>query len=363
MYLDISGLVRVQCRDLPADIEAALHNTFPQFVKKGEVDRPHMLVEAVASWDERELEIANQKNIQPCWLTLDSSGEAAVIYGFRGRLDMVLRTGDPLRIQIKPRAKAANKFMDVFYLALTIALARKRPLLFKGALVVRDGRPLVLTGMSGAGKTTLLLHLLHEGWDYLSDNTFLYSEGEAQLFRRKVVYNYFHAQQFQELFTNYEDHAVELRKAGRKIRMRELALRHLPAFAHQIGKLKQWTDPYLVRDPKQLFPNCKVLTHATPKLFLLLKPGTKIVFRELEREEVLARFKVMHELSWEALHQLDMTAELSTGKPLFDFNETLAANLGEAFTYEVSVPAARDFEPVYAELRRELDRLLEKVYG
>ena len=52
---------------------------------------------------------------------------------------------------------------------LQMALGHRRQLLLHAAVVERDGRAVIMSGISGAGKSTLALLLAQQGWRFLSD--------------------------------------------------------------------------------------------------------------------------------------------------------------------------------------------------
>lgn len=52
---------------------------------------------------------------------------------------------------------------------LQMALGHRRHLLLHAAVVERDGRAVIMSGISGAGKSTLALLLAQHGWRFLSD--------------------------------------------------------------------------------------------------------------------------------------------------------------------------------------------------
>ncbi len=52
---------------------------------------------------------------------------------------------------------------------LQMALGHRRHLLLHAAVVERDGRAVIMSGISGAGKSTLALLLAQRGWRFLSD--------------------------------------------------------------------------------------------------------------------------------------------------------------------------------------------------
>lgn len=52
---------------------------------------------------------------------------------------------------------------------LQMALGHRRHLLLHAAVVERDGRAVIMSGISGAGKSTLALLLAQQGWRFLSD--------------------------------------------------------------------------------------------------------------------------------------------------------------------------------------------------
>lgn len=60
---------------------------------------------------------------------------------------------------------------------LQMALGHRRHLLLHAAVVERDGRAVIMSGISGAGKSTLALLLAQHGWRFLSDEFALIEPG------------------------------------------------------------------------------------------------------------------------------------------------------------------------------------------
>ncbi|HVR30873.1 MAG TPA: hypothetical protein VMS86_15220, partial [Thermoanaerobaculia bacterium] len=140
-----------------------------------------------------------RKNPDPSWAQVDR-GEPVAVYRHRQRAGVVVRLGEQLAVEYDDHPSIAKRVVDGILFALQTAVHRRGGLLFKGAVLLKDDGAVGLVGPSGAGKTSLLLHLLAEGWGYLSDDIFLLFDGEAFGLRRYVAFHNHHVLAMPEIF-------------------------------------------------------------------------------------------------------------------------------------------------------------------
>lgn len=364
LWLDFHGIIKVRGRGLSSAHAATLKKNFPQFLKQSPVEEGTYDIEIQPMDEEvfRYLDVNLHKKFARLQLDFDRDDEPLVTMSYRGALDMVIQSREKVVLQFRPRNGGFGKFILCVHLCIIIALYRKNAMLFKGAVVSRGDCPIVLSGMSGAGKTSIMLHLLNDGWDYLSDNTYLLSDGHAHLFRKRVVFNYYHLTAFPEVFSQAE-YLPEQKKARSRLRRQQFAVRRLPALLQREERFKRFLDPFLVRQPEELYPQCKILRRARPKVYLILRSGHTFRVRPIPREEAVRRLAVMHHLTWQAFHPLNYTVELSRGKPLYSLHEVVEANTHETFFHEVTLPGDGDLAAAYLKLKKHMDGILHEAYG
>ncbi|NJB67649.1 hypothetical protein GGQ74_001289 [Desulfobaculum xiamenense] len=309
LCLDFHGIVTVRAAGSTPDVRKALKRAYAPFLREPLQCAESIRIRPFVSQELPPSAFAIPK-AQDHFFAITHGSDALVVFPRYGRPDVVIRLSDPMEILHANRPGCASRVLDALYMTIQLALLPRGGTLFKGAATLRDGQCAVLTGVSGAGKTSLLLGLLRDGWDYLSDNTFILHDGVAHLFRSYAVYNIHHLTHMPWVFEHAAAQAVNVPLRRLRSLLHGLLLRCMPPAITRSHKVRRVTDPYLTAEPHQLFPDCKIHQRARPSLWVILSHADHYAFRPLDREEAIVRMEAIQALTHpdrEALtHQLGL---------------------------------------------------------
>lgn len=362
VFLNLNSL-KVEASGLGSELEAALKGTFHRFVHKPPLMEPDIIISPMTRQESEQITVGDAKNLTRYWLHDDPDNNPFIVSCYRGSLDMVVYPNTPIRLKFKERKRQTGKFIGCVYLCILLAMLRRQELLFQGALVSKDDMPVMLCGVSGAGKTTVLLHLLQQGWDYLSDNTCLLKQGKVYPFRSKIAFNYHHFENYPKVFAEAQINPDSFKKAERYNLMRDLSRKYLPGYLLEAPAIKKMTNPFLHMSPEELFPNIKVLDQAKCRLLILLSPGSQLTLEKVSLEDAVSRLVLLHRFAWPQYTELSDLFHFVTGQPLLDFKDALEINLVDTNFYQLTVPSRTSFESVFSYFIEQIPPLLDATYN
>lgn len=361
VYLNFHGLLRIRAIGLNDALHRALTQTFGLFQTSAFQTAADIEILPIDPNICHDMLTLDTKNLSRYWVHENQEGTHSIISSYRDQMDLIIQPGQPIRHFFRPERRSGGKLIGSLYLSILLALQQKQALLFKAAVLDKDGQSVAISGISGAGKTTFLLHLLQEGWDYLSDNTCLLHNQIAYAFREKIVYNYHHVETHEAIFAKVAATAKHRDKARRKNLLRDLARKHLPSWLLDSPRIKGFTDPYLSQKPQVLFPNATIYQELKPKLYLLLAPGQRMQTRRLSQDEAVFRYNQLHNISYPDFSNLSSLYDLVSGSPLLNFRESLRPNFENKPVFKMTLPSHISFEERFAWLKSELTQLLTQV--
>lgn len=358
VYFNFHDLLRIRAVGLNDALHAALVGTFKNFQVESFEAQADIEVLPIGEEISNDMLNLDTKNLSRYWVHEHEEGVFSIVSCYRGEMDLLIRPGQTIYHYFRPERRAGGKLVGSLYLSILLALQQKQATLFKAAVLDRGGQSVAISGVSGAGKTTFLLHLLQEGWDYLSDNTCLLHEQTAYAFREKIVYNYHHVEAHSEIFENVEATAEHLSKARRKNWLRDLSRKHLPTYLLESPRIKNFTDPYLSQKPQVLFPKATIYQKRTPSFYLLLVPGHHLQVKRISLNEAVSRYNQLHHVSYPEFSNLSGLYDLVAGQFLLDFEPALRQSFAGMAIYQVTLPGHIPFQERYVWFKLQLDRLL-----
>lgn len=265
-------------------------------------------------------------------------GGAAAVLPFRGRADVVLLPGDPMRIRYAPRPGVAGKLSALVQYALQCALLRREAAMFHGAALVREGQCLVLTGLQGARKTLVMLHLLREGWNFLADDRFLLQGGTAHLYSGSIPLRPHHLAALPWLETQGETMAAFAPKARRMRAVARWCERHIPSYL--VPRLEKYYNAPVSARPDELFPGCKSVD-AAPVSDVVMLVGDREGHRERTLQDALEDLAIILDVEFHDYLRMELEMRVRGVNIRPCTRPALETGLAGVRIHEVGVPADR----------------------
>lgn len=354
-----SSLV-LDCRGVDAVVEAEMRDALGGFSDTVTLAPDPTVITVALSRDlERfQASLRRRKNPDAYWVDEDR-GEPVLVFRHRDRASLVVRLGPAVVLEYEERPAIAKRVVDCLFTALQVALSRRGDLFFKGAVTLHEEACAAMVGTGGAGKTSLLLRLLHDGWNYLSDDTFLLIGGTACGLRRYIAYWDHHVRTMPEIFrpARLED---PLRLRSRRA-LRSLLARSLPVDALGVRKLRRLYDPVHRVQPEQLFPRIRVVASAVPSAWILLRPGNEARLSPLPTPVAVDRALAAELLFFPRLESIGHQLEVMGLGTDFDLRPAIEQALYGRETWELTLPRGEEAGRTYERVRGDLVSMLRSA--
>lgn len=362
--LTIHGLVRLRGEGLPRELADALSRDYAPFVENGSGGASGSMaeLELVPLPDSRlATEVFGQRKsyLQDRYVQ-EHDGRLYAVRLHRGRPDCVLCLDAPYGLFFTPRKACVDAVLDMLFTGLDVVLhTGAGALLCKGAVVVRGGRAVVLAGLSGAGKTSILLHLMRDGWDYLSDNTFILRRGRALCFRRHLVMHRYHMRRFGHLFDTPKPEPYRERLLRSVL---QPLIPSLPYLLQRSKKLNRMADPYLRLQPQDLRRDIQVVEEAPVGMWVCLSGGSGFDLKAISRVRMADRVQAILDLNHDDYHFFRKQCVLHWRQPLCNEEALVEQNLGDGPYYSASIPQGPSFEAHYTALHNKMVAVLDGAH-
>lgn len=323
LYLDLHGLVLVRVNSPEKRLANLIHTRLGRLLVH-EPDRdPALVIRAVDSLAGLEADtglplqmIPNGEDKRWC-AGLQKSGKPQV----------VACPGPPVELRYLPKNTSMGRLWWVFLIMLRRILMDTGAMLCHGAVLARNGHGLVIAGHRGQGKTSLTLRLLSEGWDYVTEDKFILSEGIAHAFEQQIRLRPYHA----EFFSEQSPLRIQLekmrRQRGRVLPLLQPVLKLMPG---------EFADHARSRLDRSISVRMEQLEGSG--LFLEQTPVREVVLLRYDpdppRETSAARgasaFSQLQGLAFSELHALDDLFDYYGGRDSEDLARLALANLRAA---------------------------------
>lgn len=360
LHLDFHRVIKVRADDVTNPLHCALNDAYGMFLldEVASEFRPDIVLTNRRATDLLDLAPKNIKNVRKFWVT-ERENEFCIVYDHKGKAELLIKFADPVELYYTPRSRAA-KVMDCLYVCLQLALYRKGGLVFHGAALCKREHCIVLTGLWGAGKTSMILNMLHDGWGYLSDNTFLLYDGKAHIFRKRIAFHHYHMEKYPWIFPQRLNDKRMIKYVWLRKNLRRLAISYLPHYVHQSHKLKRLYDPAMGMDPKDLFPKCNIVQFAIPTTVLVLRSGAGFGFASIDNGMLVRKVTALQEINYQDFQAIGRLKNLYGYGTSFDIGQRIEANLGDTSGYGATIPYDVDPQELRAELRNWLDQITQE---
>lgn len=283
LHLVIHNEAVVQAQGLPPVAAQALASLYPQFVTDASALVPDLTLHPLPG-DVPMPARAQQMQIYFGFVIGDWRGEPA-IQGFRkGRADLIIPLAPPMRIFFRPVDGIQRRLQWALSFCLWWFFSHKKLLLLHGAFLEKDGKRILLAGHRGSKKTLLTLAMLHQGWDFLTDDKALIRQQIALPFAPPVLTLHNHHLAVLPWLRQRLPKGMSVdRWAGLRAMARTLVLHHLPARLH--AAMDRIANPHVHLPVTTLFPECRILRESRPDKAIILMPGKRFSLEPLSREE------------------------------------------------------------------------------
>ncbi|XPV75087.1 MAG: hypothetical protein ACNI27_10630 [Desulfovibrio sp.] len=300
---NLHDLLRVRCIDLPKHLEVQLNADYGWFKASKDDFREEGTELVVYSLEDASLPPSLFRPIKGAagrWYADKVDGRVyAVLTRLGETCAVVALDGGPV-LYCSSRPEHVGGVLDALFAAVEYVLVSHGAMLCKGAVLVREEQAVVLTGLSGAGKTSAMLRMMGDGWDYLSDNTFILYEGQALAFRRHIVVHHYHLEHFSEYFSLRRERKLAL---WRRCLARVVSV--LPSAVQASKKVQNLCDPYVRLGLEEVNPERGFVPAAPIVRWVLLLAGAQYTCNVVE-DDVRA-IRAVHDMvhtDYVALRQL-----------------------------------------------------------
>lgn len=335
---DLLGCAALDSRDAPGAVERELEYRIGRFAvprdggREAEVDLAPMQPHGMPGLSPDHLQVGRGFSLTT------AGGDVAAVLTYRGRADVVLFPGEPLRIRYAPRPGVAGKLSALVQYVLQCVLLRHGATMFHGAALVRDGKCLVLTGLQGARKTLVMLHLLREGWDFLADDRFLLRVGTAHMYAGSFPLMPHHLAAVPWLEELGGPAAAFAPRARRMRALARLCERHVPSYL--VSRLaKYYNAPVPVR-PEELFPGCRSVGSAQVSDVVMLVGGRQ-GHRELPLADALDSLAIIQDVEFLDYRRMEMELQVRGVRLRPPTAPVLTTGLSGVRIHEIGVPSER----------------------
>lgn len=348
----IYNMLRIRGNNLPPHLTAALQADYRHLTQPVSDSGVELTIKPLAELELPASLFKKRKSSMERHYILEHEHKLYAVSLHRGNPDCIMSMQSPYNIYFTDRKGCANAVLDMLFVGVDIVLREtSEALLCKGAVVVRNGNATVLTGMSGAGKTSILLHLLHEGWDYLSDNTFILQEGNALCFRRHLVMHRYHIQKFSALYqTAKKENPVKslLRRSLTHL------LPHLPHIFQGSQKINRIADPYIRMAPEEFRSDINEIDKAPITNWIFLAPADKWSYSQLPREQFINKLQAALDLTHNTYHYYRRLSTMHHDYSLAQEHKILDHNIGDGPFHLATFSTTHNFKEQYLKLKDKI---------
>lgn len=358
MNLNLHGLVKVWAPEVTDEVYYGMRKFLGHFFveEKTQLESLDILLLPLASAKLKES--LNNLSPSPYGMSfVEHHGDKGIVFNYKGVPDQVLILEDKITIYYTPRKKNLHRIYGLLLFSINLVLHQKDGLLYHGAGAVNGDTALLLTGLRGSKKTQLLMTLLQHEWHYISDDKLLLYNGTMYMFQDVIPIADHHLSSLPWLYDNLPK-KVQRRKSvwRRTMRMQIAAFSRRWLSKHVLPLMEKVYDPQLLLNTLDMFPNCQLVSSASPSAVVLLSLGDKISCEQLEPDqatlEEIAAIQSLVFYSMGPLEQLVFFCNRSFTIPVGDI---IRRNFSSGYPFfRLTIPGSADMEDVYKTLEKHI---------
>ncbi|WP_156952731.1 hypothetical protein [Maridesulfovibrio frigidus] len=348
----IYDLLRIQGSNLPKHLVTALVNDYGHFMETDDTPATNLHLKPISQLELPPHLFQKRKNLMEQHYILEYKDKLYAVLLHRNKPDCLLTLQEPYTLYFTNRKKCASAVLDMLFTGVDIILRdTSNALLCKGAVVVQDGKAVVLTGISGAGKTSILMNLLHDGWSYLSDNTFILHKNRAMCFRRHLVMHHYHLKKFSDVYKETKPEKP-IKKLFRQTLYRLLP--HMPKILQSSQKINRLANPYIRVTPEDFRSEIDAVNIAPISHWICLTPADKYYSSVLLRKQLIDQLQSVLDLTHKVYHNFRRFSVLYNKYSLNQEHKILDDNIDSGTFYMISLSGTQDFNSQYLQLKNEI---------
>lgn len=360
LYFDIHSIIGIKASNINEEVKNFIINRFGVFMKDRDINDSDSKADIVLSPLETDKNIILQtynktKNTKSYWI-IKHDNNLFIVFGYRGRTDIVISLSDPIQVLYTRRRGFLGKLFNCLIFSIHLALYVKEGLLFHGSVICSGDTSLLLTGPSSTGKSILTLNMLHEGWNYLSDDVFIFYNGIAHNFRNYIPLRDYHYQILPWLNTMNFSYKRGKILIWFRNKFRIFAENHLPNYL--LPRLEKVYNPSFRVIPEEISPDIKIINTSIPTVVIVLVPGNEFHFTDINKSEAVSDMETIQELDFPDFKDLGRLLSLYGYGDRFDIVKILGNQFDNQKYYKLVVPYNTNSQWLYQNFKKCLKSVL-----
>lgn len=359
MHLNLYDKVHLVSVDTSASMQRYFEDRLKLFISSDKFDhtRADVLIRPI-SLNHPLLAKIEKLNPHQNKIFLNNKGITSVYFFNRKKLDYIIVFDLQVQFYYIPTKTIHKRIDSIINFCIAVPLAKKNSFISYGSVLVKQDRCLLLLGAPMTGKTMTSLSLLSNGWDFISDNKYLLSDGQAFLWENTIALRpKFHLKQFPALQNNEPLSPNVGRKFKFKSWLIEHAYRYLPRqllpLLDEYAAFRQYHKVQIDR----IFPQVRLIERAKITDVLLLSHGEKLKVQPCRLDQCIDEVTVIQKMLIRDLSEFTDLLFLSNKQLSIDARKILANNLSGARFHRMTTTLTANRKQVNSELKQYLESL------
>lgn len=348
LYINFHNLIKIWAPELSHEVHSGLKGLLGRFFVEEKPDFQNLDIMILPLASARLKYSLGSVAPSPYGMSfVEHHGENGIVFNYRGKPDLVLMLGQGVTIYFSPRRKNLNRMYGLVLFSISLVIGKKGGLLFHGAAVRKDDFTLLLAGLRGSKKTLLLLSLLHEGWDFVSDDKMLLHNKSLHMFQDLIPLKDHHVQELSWLFEQLPAKAKRNKSLlRRRIRKKIAAGSRRLLSKNLLPLMERVYDPYYMVKTQELFSSCEIVNSTKVGTVVIVTLGDKIACTEIDPAVAQPEISAIQSLRFYSMGPLEQLVFFCKKDFQPDIGGIIKDNLDENRFFRLTIPGQYDTEEV-----------------
>ena len=351
LFFNLHSLIKIWAPNVPKEVNGFLISQLGHFIIKPrnktkkvdiillELNKLPVFKWSMDRWD----------SLFGFYLT-EYQGQDALVFNYKGKPDVIVSFSETINLFYLNRPNVCRKIYAILLFCIDLSLNKKDGLLLHGAVVKNEKHCLVLMGHRGTKKTMLLLTMLRDGWDFLSDDKFILFNSTAYLFQPTVPLRGHHFDSLPWLTEIVSDKQKIMKWSAAKRGLAYLSRRYV--HKHLLPAMDKFLNPSLVISADILSPTCKIISSATPSIFIAIIMGNAFKLKNISKGDIIEKMTLIQRMSFYEFGQAEYMLHLYKKNLKYDIKNIIESNLCCNHFFVLTIPDDFDINQTYQELRK-----------